>query len=402
MSVTSRKIWRDFARNITRSLLVIISTGIGVFAIGLVFGLSNTMRERMTSDHRSRLPAHITIWGGPFTQETIDVVNSEPGVTLAEGETGLSFRWKFEGETEWRNGNLTSRNNYSAQPINRIDLLTGSWPSERNLALERQSARFFSLAPGDHVVVEFGRGTRSLPISGIVRVPTVTPPQFGGDATFYSDQETIKWLTGFEGYNRILVRVPEFQADIAEETAERIQNRLNRMNLTVGGYFITDPDVHWMQEIVDTLSLILLVLGVLSLGLGAFLIVNTINAIISQQVWQIGVMKVFGATAWRVLRLYLSVALIYGFFACLIAIPASALASQRLAGVLLDWINIDSGPYRVFPEVISIQVAVGLIVPLLAAFLPVIGAARLTPHQAISNCATHSAGNYAWHSPYSL
>jgi putative ABC transport system permease protein len=48
------------------------------------------------------------------------------------------------------------------------------------------------------------------------------------------------------------------------------------------------------------------------------------------------------------------------------------------------------------PVAVGIQVAVGLVVPLLAALAPVIGGARITPHQAISN---YGLGAGFGHSP---
>ena len=42
--------------------------------------------------------------------------------------------------------------------------------------------------------------------------------------------------------------------------------------------------------------MILSVMAVLSLGLGLFLVINTVNAIVAQQVPQIGMMKAIGGT----------------------------------------------------------------------------------------------------------
>ena len=52
MNVVRRKIWRDLTRNKARTLLVALSTAVGVFALGLVFGLSHILRTRMAQDHQ--------------------------------------------------------------------------------------------------------------------------------------------------------------------------------------------------------------------------------------------------------------------------------------------------------------------------------------------------------------
>jgi len=396
MSVVWHKVWRDLAHNKARTLLVVLSTAVGVFALGLVFGLSDVLRTRMTEDHRATMPAHITFSGGVYPQDVVDVLLQEPGVADVEGEFRASFRWKLPGETEWRNGELIARADYEAQRMNLIEPLSGDWPAKRTLALERQSSRYFRILPGQWIVVEFGHGERQLPVEGIVRALNVYPPQFGGDATFYATPETVTWLTGLETYNRLHVRLTSFSQEAAEEAGERIKERLERMGLPAGGYFVTDPDVHPLQDFVDTLSIILAVLGALSLGLSAFLIINTMNAIIVQQVWQIGVMKVLGATFRRVMHVYLMMALIYGVLAFLIAVPLGVISAHLMAGWLLDLINIDNGPFRVVPLAVGIQVAMGLAVPVLAALVPVIGGARITPHQAISTYGLGGGFGRSW------
>jgi putative ABC transport system permease protein len=113
--------------------------------------------------------------------------------------------------------------------------------------------------------------------------------------------------------------------------------------------------------------------------------VNMMNATVAQQVWQIGVMKVVGATGGRVMRVYLAVAVIYSLLSLLLAVPPGAVAAHLLASVLLSIFNVPVGPFRLMPAAFGIQVAVGLVVPLLAALVPVFGGARISPHQAISN-----------------
>ena len=67
MSVVWRKIWRDLARDKARTALVVLSTAAGVFALGLVFGLSGVLRAQILGSYRGSIPAHITLWGRPFS-----------------------------------------------------------------------------------------------------------------------------------------------------------------------------------------------------------------------------------------------------------------------------------------------------------------------------------------------
>jgi len=406
MSVIWRKVWRDLWRNKFRTLLVVLSTTVGVFALGFVYGTSGVLNVRLLESHRASVPAHLTFGTSSFDQDVVDKILHEPGVADAQGEVQASMRWKLEGETEWHDGVLVARDDYEAQRMNLYELLDGEWPryspTERTLAVERMSSRHYHAPLGTEILVEYGRHERRLPVEGIVRDVQVPPPQLINVAFFYATPETVAWLTGRgEEFNRLYVRLEPLAEGVpfeegANEAGEQIQERLRRMGLGVGGYGVTDPQVHWAQEIIDALLLILKVLGALSLGLSGFLIVNMMNATVTQQVWQIGVMKVVGATGGRVMRVYLAMALVYGLLATLLSVPPGAVAAHLLASALLSIFNVPVGPFRTMPVAMGVQIAVGLVVPLLAALVPVIGAARITPHQAISNYGLGAGFGRGW------
>ena len=250
---------------------------------------------------------------------------------------------------------------------------------------------------GTTILIEYGHHERQIPIEGVVRHSQVQPPQLGGTATFFASQETMAWLTNQEeGYNRLHILLESFSEDGANEAAERIQERLEDMGVSVGGFSVTDPEVHWMQDQIDAILLVLKVLGVVSVVLSAFLIINMMNALVTQQVWQIGVMKVVGATRGRVIKVYLATALAYGLLCLPLAILPGALAAHVLAMVLLNLLNISVGAFRPTPLALGIQFAVGLAVPVVAALVPAIGGARITAHQAIGNYGLGGGFGRSW------
>ncbi|MFQ6101637.1 MAG: ABC transporter permease [Anaerolineae bacterium] len=396
MSIVWRKAWRDLAHNKLRTILAVLSTAVGVFAMGMVFGMSGLMHTWMTEDHRATNPAHITFWGGPFDQTAIEAVLGEPAVADVEGEIQAGIRWKLAGEPDWRDGDLVSRADYDAQRMHLVDLVDGHWPRGRALAVERQSLRHFGVPLDSTILVEFGRHERRLPIEGVIRSPDVFPPQMGGNAAFFATGETVAWLTGQEDFNQLDIRLESFSQEGAEKAAERIEDRLEHMGLAVYGPWIVDPESHWAEEQMAAVFPVLAVLGGLSLGLSVFLIVNTMNAIVTRQVWQIGVMKVVGATRGRVVRVYLTTALVYGVLALFLAVPLGAVGAHLLAGVLLALLNIRASAFQIVPNAVAIQIAVGLAVPLLAALVPVIGGARISPHACISSYGLGGGFGRGW------
>jgi len=389
MSITWRKIWRDLWRNKFRTFLVVLSTTVGVFALGFVYGTSGVLRARLTESYQASVPAHLVFYTSMYQPELVDTLRHEPGVADAEGMFAASIRWKLEGEKNWRNGTMFARPDYAAQRVHRFELVQGVWPDQssnkRALAVERLSASYWKIPVGGKVIFEYGRDERELSIEGIARHPQTAQPPLG-EAVFFATPETATYLVNHpDGLSRFYVRLESFTQPGAKQAGQQLEERLRGMGLSVYYYAITDPNVHPAQQQLDALLVVMTVLGALSLGLSAFLIINMMNALVAQQVWQIGVMKVIGATGWRVTRVYLTTAFIYGLLSVLLAVPLGAIGAHLLAGRMLELFNVDIGAFRVVPAAVGVQVAVGLIVPLLAALSPVIGGARITAHQAISS-----------------
>ena len=387
MSITWCKVWRDLARNKARTVLVVLATAVGVYSIGMVFGSSSMSKTHLTETHKAAAMAHIQYWmRTPFDQEVVDAILRDPDIADAEGALVGEFRWRFQGETEWREGDLVARADYETHRITRINLLEGEWPTERQLAVERLSWNYYGITPGMDIEIDAGSRVRTLLVGGVIQGQSILPPQFGDRATFFVTPETWAWLTGQpEDFNKLFIRLESFDREEVKDAAQRIGRRLDRMGLarTDEGYFITDPEVHWAQEQIDTTMFIMAVSGVVSLALSGFLIINTMNAIIVQQVWQVGVMKVFGATFWRVARIYLATALVYGALALLLGVPSGVVAAYLLSDWMLDLFNAPLDGFRIVPEALAMQIIVGLTVPLLTALIPVIGGVRTTVRQAI-------------------
>jgi putative ABC transport system permease protein len=380
------KVWRDLSLNKARTAMVVLSIAVGIFALGVIFGAYGAIEDYLAECHQAWIPVHITFWGSPFDETVEDVLLDEPTVADVERMVDTSFRWKLEGEEDWRNGDLYARLDYEAQRMGRVELYDGRWPTDRTLAIERMTARHQGIPIGTTIVVQVGQRERRLAVVGIIRDSFADPPQFGATPLFFTTQETATWLSG-EDVNRLDLRLASYRGvDDAQEVIDDLAERVERVGLSVQvwGSWLRDPSEHWFQENVDTVYNILVVLGGLAMALSAFLIVNTMNAIVSQQVWQVGLIKTIGATFWRVVGLYLRISLVYSVMALLLAVPLGAVGAHLLARWILDIVNITVGSLRVVPLSVGIQVAVGLTVPMVAAAVPIINGARITAHQALS------------------
>jgi putative ABC transport system permease protein len=386
MSVTWRKVWRDLTQtgNRARTVLAVLSIAVGVFALGMIYGTYDIICSRLAENQRATVPVHMTFWRWRFDYTAEEAVLHEPGIADVEKLVDSYILWKLEGDKYWHTANLIARVDYEKQRMGLVNLVSGHWPTKRTLAVERQTARYFNVPLGAIIVVQSGLHEQKLSVEGIVCAYDRSPPQDDGTPAFYATPETVTWLTGDE-FNRLDVRMASYSQAGAPEIAKHVRDRLDNIGSPVNSSWVRDPNKHWFQTAVDTMLIILMVLGVLLLGMSAFLIVTTVNAIVAQQVWQIGVMKVVGATFGRVVRVYLTITLIYSGLALLLAVPLGAIGAHLLAKWLLDQhANITIVPFEIRPMALGIQLAVGLVVPQLAGLAPIVGGARITPRQAIS------------------
>lgn len=381
MNIVLRKVWRELFDTKVRTTLVVLSIAVGVFALGLVFNLRDALQAWMLDDYRLSNASHLLVRMNPFEQYTIRLFQREFENTEIESQVSVAIQWRLENETVWRDASLVAKPDYAAQRLDRIELQSGELPTGRALAVERCTAGKYGIAIGTNLVVKSGDTERILPVTGIVRRYNTVPPDFGGSLWLYTTPETITSLTGQEGLNQIAIRLPSPSNQNVTRVIEWFFERMRQSNMMLGIW--TAVPEHFAQNAVDSVLAILTVMGTLALTLSAFLITNTMSAIIAQQVWQIGVMKAIGATFNRIVQIYLLTALIYGGLALVLAIPLAATVAHWIASSVATLGNIPVGEFRATPFAIGLQVIVGLLVPILAAMIPAINGARITPRQAM-------------------
>lgn len=388
MSIGLRKIFRDLWRSKGRTALAVLSIFIGVFAVGMVGGVSELLPARMTGSYRETNPAHINLFlSGAASDDDLEALSRLAGVAGVEGQRDLNARWRADDTQPLRNMDLTRRPDYTRQQFNTIKLLSGRWPAGADeVAIERSSVAAFGVPTAGSITMVVNDRERPIKIVGVVEDLSAQAPAFGGDATFYIDRKLAENVFGAYGYTRLRVQLPAFSEAAAEAVVDRLKPALDKMGAPVFFYQITPPAKHPAQDTVNGVNFIMSVMAVLSLMLGLFLVINTVNAIVAQQVPQIGVMKAIGGTTPQMVGLYLSGVLVYGLLALLIALPLGALAANAVTTMLLSMLVIPPDPvFRLSQSAVITQAIVSLLVPLLAALWPVFAGARITVREAISN-----------------
>jgi putative ABC transport system permease protein len=388
-----RKVMRDLGSNKTRTLLVLLSIAVGVSAIGMVMGSQLIVDQNLPQVYASLNPASGNIFTlNTFDDDMVAAVRAMPEVAEAEGRRSVSVRF-IDSNGEWRNLTLNAIPDYDEITINKIRPQSGVYPPpEKEMLLERASlAATLGLGDvqiGDELTVEAPNGkTRTLRIAGTVHDMNQAPAFINGSGYGYITFDTLAWLGEPRDYNTLIFVVSE-QADDEEHitaVSKLIESRMESANIDVIFSFIPTPGEHPAQNFLDAFSLILGAIGGLSLVLSGFLIINTLSAILTQHVRQIGIMKAIGAQVGQIALMYYVMVLFFGIFSLVISIPAGALGAVGLAGIFAGLLNFDVGSAQIDPQVVLVQIVISLAAPLLAATLPIIRGVHVTVREAISD-----------------
>ncbi len=80
-----RKVLADLWESRSRTLLVVASIAVGVFAIGMIVSAYGVLAEDINLSFAAVHPANIEISMDPFHEDLVRIVERVPGVTDAEG-----------------------------------------------------------------------------------------------------------------------------------------------------------------------------------------------------------------------------------------------------------------------------------------------------------------------------
>jgi putative ABC transport system permease protein len=385
---TLKKILADLWVNKARSVLVVLSIAVGIFAVGVIASSFGIVKKDMAADYQSANPHTAAIYTSDFNGSLIEPLHQIPGVESVEARYNLWAKITGADGKDYEI-NLNSIGPLNAIQVDQLQFQAGdSTLEDGEIYLERQGAAGLGVDPGDQVNLTLDDGTtRTLTVAGTVHDVMSNPFKFTSKTSGYVTPATMDQLGGSALNNVIILVTTGSHTDAAHirPIADRVAAALTAQGVIVYNINITNPGQHPAQSIIDTVLLLMGALCVLVIFLSAFLVTNTISALMGQQVRQIGVMKAVGATLGQVVAIYLGLALAFGLLALLVAVPLAALASYGLARWLIGMLNATPSGFAIPASSLGLQGFIGLAVPLLGALIPVIAGARRTVRQAMTS-----------------
>jgi putative ABC transport system permease protein len=383
------KVLHDLLGSKTRTVLIVLSMTVGLFAIGIILSARSILSEGLARSFAAIHPSSGTVHTVElFDEDFLASVRSMRDVQDADARRSVDARVQVNGG-DWKNITLYVMADYNDIHVDRVSPQSGAWPPpEHELLVERAALGVIKAKSGDVVRIKLPNDTqRDMLIAGVAHDPAQLPAQIDGTPYAYITFDTLDWLGEPYGFNELHVisTHPENKA-WAQKIVNRVKDKAERSGYTIPLSMTADPGQLPMDDVLQGILLLMGFLGVLSLFLSIFLVVNTVSALLAQQKRQIGVMKAVGGSTLQILGMYLVMVMSYGVLALLIAIPLGSRGARILSNGLAVFFNFDlSSSLEIPPQAIILQVAIGLILPVIASIFPFLSGLRISPAEAMSS-----------------
>jgi putative ABC transport system permease protein len=401
MSPRWKKVFRDLAAHKVRTLLVTLSIAVGIFAAAVMLGGRAVLLRSLETSFPASQPPGITYYTMPFDDLLVRAVMRHADVIAAEGRHRADLKFRLAGQQEWRNLTVTAVEDFDHVTVGKMDREANTpWPKRGEILIERASRDFIGAQPGDFVELKTsGDKIVRLRVIGFVHDLNATTPLISIAGFAYVSYDSLNDLGESPYSNELDVAVSQrlqTESDVSRLAATLRDDVIEQHGIHVLSTVPHKPGKHFLGDIFKGISLLLVAVGVLTLLLSGFLVVNTVSALVTQQLRQIGVMKAIGGRPRQLVGMYFAMVLLYGILGVLLAIPLGtwaqnafvAYGSGRLNFLILDW----STP----TAILALEGAVGIFVPLLAAAVPVYLGMRTSVRRALydsNNLAGASFGH---------
>jgi putative ABC transport system permease protein len=378
----------DLLGNKTRTLLIVLSMAVGLFAVGIVLSASSILSVGLARSFAAVNPASGTLRTvQPFDENFLESVRSMPQVRDADA------RHSFQAQIEtspgvWDTITIFAISDYNDIRVNRVLPERGSWPpAKREILIERSALPLIDAQIGDSVRIKLANdNVREVSIIGTAHDPVQLPARFDGSPYGYVSFHDLEWLGESYGFNELHIVTDHAEDKVwVQQVIDRVKDKAERAGYVVPITMTFNPGELPMFDILQAILALSGVLGVLSLLLSVFLVVSTVSALLAQQKRQIGVMKSIGGSTAQILGMYMVMVISYGILALVIAIPLGVLGARALSQVLAGFFNFDLTSMEISPHSILLQAAVGLILPALASLWPFLSSLRMSAVEAMSN-----------------
>jgi len=368
--------------------MLVLAIALGVFGIGTILSGYSVIKREMNSNYMGTVPASATIeLEDSIPKGLVESVLQFPSIEAAERHATISARMKVGDK--WYPLLLFVVDDFKNKKTNKPSHLSGEVvPATGSMLVERTAFSIMQAKEGDELLVKIPNSVaRSIKLSGTVHDPSLAPAYQEQTGYGYMTLSTLHQLDSTKGFDqlRLLVSEKKHSREHITAKAQEVAALLSKSGYTVHEIQVPPPGKHPHQGQVTTIMSVFIIFSFLVLALGSILVATSIATLMVKQTRQIGVMKTIGARSIHIIKMYGLMVLILCVAALFIAIPLSRVAGAVFYQQIAALLNLEITNSKIPFWVAMLQVASGIIVPLLVTAIPVIRGSRISVRKAIDN-----------------
>ncbi|MER5603076.1 FtsX-like permease family protein [Streptomyces sp. NPDC002265] len=314
----------------------------------------------------------------------LDKVRGLPGVKSAEGAVFSSAVTVVDADKDNlspSSGAPTIVGSWNANEARTMKVTSGAAPKgSGQVMVDADTADKHDLKLGDEIGVISAVGTHTAKISGIATF-TVTNP---GAAIFYLDTATAQQaLVGQTGvYTNVNVTAAAGTSD--EQLKKNVTAGIGAAYKVQTAKETADANRKDVGSFLDVMKYAMLGFAGIAFLVGIFLIINTFSMLVAQRTREIGLMRAIGSSRKQVNRSVLAEALLLGVTGSVLGVGAGvgiAVGLMKLMG--MTGMNLSTDDLTVAWTTPVIGMLLGIVVTVLAAYLPARRAGKVSPMAAL-------------------
>ncbi|MFJ8790007.1 ABC transporter permease [Streptomyces sp. NPDC102462] len=324
---------------------------------------------------------------------TLDRVKTVDGVKSAEGAVSSMSVTVVDGDNEnmgSTTGAPTIAGNWTSSDLRSMEITSGHAPrGPTEMMVDADTADKHHLGLGDELRTITQRGDFTARIAGIATFKVTNP----GAAIVYFDTPTAqRHLLGSTG------RYTQFNVTAAAGVSDA-QLKQNVAGALGGPYkFQTakenaDENRKDVGSFMDVIKYAMLGFAGIAFLVGIFLIINTFSMLVAQRTREIGLMRAIGSSRRQVNRSVLVEALLLGFVGSVLGVGAGvgiAVGLMKLMGAA--GMELSTRDLTVKATTPVVGLVLGVVVTVLAAYLPARRAGKVSPMAALRDAGTPADG----------
>jgi putative ABC transport system permease protein len=389
------KALNDIRRRKIRSVLTVLGIFIGVAGIVAIVASAQNMTEAQRYNYANSSQDDMSWWVWDMPVNAQYAVEQLPNVAavMRRAEYNTQFRLGYH----WNDIIIFGLDDYNNIPIDKMNFVEGRPPHSGEIAFEQSVLQLEpNLHVGDTIIYRAGstKAESTLVVSGFAKSPAYPSAAILDTTTAYAVGTDVRKMLGTTGDNQLLVRLHDLAQ--RESTKRDIENIFHKRNLQFGGYYGRDPANYLGKRELDTLILLLLIFSGVGLVISGFLVANTLSAIVTEQIGEIGTMKALGAGRKQVLQVYLVTASLYGVVGSILGILGGFGLGKLILTFLGSALNFDVSSFFFQPAALFLGLVVGMGVTLLAALIPAWRGTAISVRQAMDNYGISSSYGQGW------